>query len=101
MALRKSTKKTTADKVPYSQVFVPPEDGEFVDDYEYHLKEYIEARQWLDQFYPCTAITIASGRRVLLIVGDESYVEEVWSMKNNNYKGTCYLEWRRPEESGG
>ena len=98
MALRKSTKKTTADKVPYSQCFVPPEDGEFVDDYEYHLKEYNEARQWLDQFYPCTALTIASGRKVLLIVGSESYVEEVWSMKNNHYKGTCYLEWRRPEE---
>ncbi len=95
MALRKSTKKTTADKVPYSQVFVEPEAGE--DDYALKNKEYFEARQWLDQFYPCTAITMASGRRVLLIVGDESYVEEVWSMKNNNYRGTCYLEWRREE----
>jgi hypothetical protein len=96
MALRKSTKKTTADKVNYSLVFTEPEEGE--EDYEFKSKEYREARQWLDQFYPCTALTIASGRRHLLIVGTESYVEEVWSMKNNNYKGTCYLEWRRPEE---
>jgi hypothetical protein len=95
VALRKSTKKTTADKVPWSQAFIEPEAGE--DDYHLKNKEYAEARQWLDQFYPCTAVTMASGRRVLLIVGDESYVEEVWSMKNNNYKGTCYLEWRREE----
>lgn len=96
MALRKSTKKTTADKVPYSQVFIPPEDDE--DEYEFKLKEYREAREWLDQFYPCTARTIATGRKVLLIVGTESYVEEVWSMKNNHYKGTCYLEWRCEEQ---
>ena len=96
MALRKSTKKTTADKVPYSQVFVEPEEG--ADNYEFEMKEYREAREWLDQFYPCTKRTIATGRRVLLIVGTESYVEEVWSMKNNHYKGTCYLEWRCEEQ---
>lgn len=95
MALRKSTKKTTADKVPYSQVFAEPEEGE--DDYEFKLKEYKEAREWLNQFYPCTERTIVTCRRVLLIVGTESCVEEVWSMKNNNYRGTCYLEWRREE----
>lgn len=97
MVLRKSTKKTTADKVPYSRVFVEPDEG--VDDYVLEAKEYVEAREWLDQFYPCTERTIATGRRVLLIVGTESYVEEVWSMKNNHYRGTCYLEWRREEQT--
>lgn len=96
MVLRKST-KTTADKVNFSLVFQPPEDGD--PEYDFKLKEYNEARQWLDQYYPCTALTIASGRKHLLIVGTESYVEEVWSMKNDYYRGTCYLEWREPNAS--
>jgi hypothetical protein len=96
MTLRKSTKKTTADKVNYSRVFSPPDKPFDMNDPDW--KEYREARQWLDQFYPCTAVCIASGRNHLLVVGTESYVEEVWSMKNDYYKGTCYLEWRRPEE---
>jgi hypothetical protein len=84
-----------ADKIGFSMVFNPPEDD--AEDYGQKLIEYNEAREWLDQFYPCTQRAIATGRKVLLIVGKESYVEEVWSMKNNHYRGTCHLEWKLSE----
>lgn len=77
-------------------VFIPPEED---DEEEYGLKltEYREAKKWIDQFYPCTQRMIATGRKIVLIVGAEDYVEEIWSMMKNHYNGTCYLEWRRSE----
>jgi len=100
-----------SDRVGYSQVFAPTEDNEWeaVDyadpSYSELIKclkerdnEYVEARQWLDQFYPCTANAISTNRRVLLLVGTESYPEEVWSCRKNHYRTICYLEWKRPEE---
>jgi hypothetical protein len=87
----KPTTESKANKINFSMVFVPPEKDSI--EYGSELTEYNEAREWLDQFYPCTQRTIATGRKILLIVGTESYVEEVWSMKKNNYQGVCYLEW--------
>jgi hypothetical protein len=89
-------KRLKADKINFSSVFIPPDDD--AEDYGAKLIEYNEARDWLDQFYPCTQRTIATGRRVLLIVGTESYLEEVWSMTKNHYKGTCHLEWKLRRE---
>lgn len=84
-----------ANKINFSSVFIPPEDN--AENYVEQLIEYIEAREWLDQFYPCRQRTIATGRKILLIVGSESYVEEVWSVKKNHHRGTCYLEWKLNE----
>lgn len=110
-------KKSKADKINYSLVFQPPEydppqpdkndhdedwDQEAYDQWhkEFVFKdtEYSEAREWLDQFYPCVQQTISTGRKILLIVGDESWVKQVWSMKNDNYKGVCYLEYENPDQ---
>jgi len=88
-------KTSKAGKIGFSMVFIPPEGN--AEEYGAKLVEYNEAREWLDQFYPCTQRTISTGRRVLLIVGTESYVEEVWSMKNNHYRGACHLEWKLSE----
>jgi len=87
--------KSKANKINFAFVFIPPEDD--ADEYEFELKEYREAREWLDQYYPCTKRRIETGRKVLLVVGSESYVEEVWSMKKNHHKGVCYLEWKLKE----
>jgi len=87
--------KSKADKINFASVFIPPDDD--AEDYGAKLIEYNEAREWLDQFYPCTQRTIATGRKILLIVGSESYVEEVWSMRKNHYRGTCHLEWKLKE----
>lgn len=112
-------KKSRADKINYSMVFQPPAEWKdpngnltsYDDDYDVALmaeslredglamKEYIEAREWLDQFYPCTQQTIATGRKHLLIVGTETWVEQVWSMKNDHYRGTCYLEYDEKRDS--
>ena len=87
--------RSKADKINFSSVFSPPDDD--AEEYGAKLVEYNEARDWLDQFYPCTQRTIATGRKILMIVGTESYVQEVWSMKTNHYRGTCYLEWTLSE----
>ena len=75
----------TADKIKYDMVLVPGEDHNGI--------PYHESVQWLEQFYPCGERAQQTGRRILLIVGGESPTE-VWSMKNNHYKGKCYLEWK-------
>lgn len=87
--------KSKADKINFSFVFIPPDDD--AEEFGAKLAEYNEARDWLDQFYPCKQRTIATGRKILLIVGSESHVEEIWSMKKNHYKGTCHLEWKLGE----
>jgi hypothetical protein len=87
--------RSKADKINFSSVFIPPDED--AEEYGAKLIEYNEAREWLDQFYPCTQRTIATGRKILLIVGTESYVEEVWSMRKNHYKGACVLEWKLSE----
>lgn len=99
-----------ADKIDYSMVFHPFEwddkafDAMTPEEQPAHAKEatlkdteYREAREWLDQWYPCTQRTIATGRKVLLIVGTESYPLEVWSCRKDNYKTICYLEWKNDE----
>jgi hypothetical protein len=88
-----------ADRINYSMVFSPPEENLWDTDpelYDKELAEWREAQDWLDQFYDCRLQCATTGRKHLLIVGTESYVEEVWSMKNNHYRGVCYLEWKRP-----
>lgn len=95
-------RKSKADKIKYSMVFTPPvweENGDQAE-YDFALKEYREAQDWLMQFYNCRLECSLTGRKVLLIVGTETYVEQVWSMKNDNYRGTCYLEWELPKETG-
>ncbi len=91
-------KTVTANKLQPCQIFIPPIWSENLteeekQEYRTQMVEYEEAREWLNQFYPCVQQTIKTNRKILLVIGSETYVEQVWSMKNNYYKGKCYLEW--------
>lgn len=110
MSTSKPKNISRCDKINYSMVFQPFafDDKAFdvmtVDEQtDYMLEatlkdtEYREAREWLDQWYPCTQRTLATGRKILLLVGDESYPLEVWSCRKDNYKTICYLEWKNDE----
>jgi hypothetical protein len=89
--------RSKADKINFAFVFIPPDDADDAEEYGAKLVEYNEAREWLDQFYNCTQQSIKTGRKILMIVGTESYPEAVWSMKKNHYKGRCFLEWKVSE----
>lgn len=73
--------KSKADKVNYFLAVAPGDE------------DYAETVDWLEQFFPLKASMILTNRRVVLVVGSESYVEEIWTMKNNHYRGVCHLEW--------
>jgi hypothetical protein len=100
-----------ADKIDYSMVFHPFEwddkafdamneeqRRQYAREATLHDTEYREAREWLDQWFACTQQAIATNRKVLLIVGTETYPTQVWSCRKNHYKTICYLEWERKEE---
>lgn len=80
-----------ADKIRWEEVFVPEEtDSSGI--------PYDECVAWCEQYYPARARMIATGRRILLVVGRSDYPTQIWSMRNNRYNGACYLEWQRPAE---
>ena len=81
-----SLAKSRADKVNYFMVAVPGDE------------EYTDTVDWLEQFYPLKASMIRSDRRIVLVVGSSTYVEEIWTMRNNHYHGVCHLEWKLKEE---
>lgn len=80
-----ANKISTASEINYSMVLVPGE--------EHNGIPYEESVDWLDQFYPCSERIRKTKRKILLVVGGESPTE-VWSLKNNNINGKCYLEWK-------
>lgn len=60
------------------------------DDYDAYVSQ-------LDDHYPCSATIRRSKRRILIIVGDRSDPDQVWSQLNDHGTGTCYLEWEKDD----
>lgn len=78
--------KSNANKVNWFQSVCPGQ------------PDYDEWIDWLKQYYPVVPHMILTNRRILLLVGSEAYLKEVWSMKNDYYNGVCHLEWKLEEK---
>lgn len=85
-------RKSRADRVNAKLIFIPDEDNNGI--------PYRENVEWLEQWIPdLRERRLRSDRRIYLVVCvNEDYPTQIWSMKNNYYKGTCYLEWERKED---
>jgi len=93
----KARKVSKANKVNYKLAFIPPEkDDQTLPEEERGCENgipYFENLNWLRQWYPEARM----GRVYLVVCVNECAPEEIWEMRNNHWKGTCYRVWRDPE----
>lgn len=86
-----------ANKINYFAAVVPPPEppdwSNLTTEYREQLREHDEWIDWLNQFFPAKIRSLQTHRRIYLVVGTESYPEQIWSMRHDRWNGIAYLEW--------